>query len=115
MGTDYSFTFTVDAPFGVRGDMTAKLNGTALTVTKGEDGTYTVTIPAASVTGDKLTVNISGTDNKYIPISAAAEITVKDEPVFADPTPPGAARPARISVPPFPWPWPMPARTPPSP
>ena len=87
VGTDYSFTFTVDAPFGVRGDMTAKLNGAALTVTKGEDGTYTVTIPAASVTGDKLTVNISGTDNKDIPISAAAEITVKDEPVFSDPTP----------------------------
>ena len=87
VGTDYSFTFTVDAPFGVQGDMTAKLNGTALTVTKGEDGTYTVTIPAASVTGDKLTVNINGTDNKHIPISAAAEITVKDEPVFSDPTP----------------------------
>ena len=87
VGTDYSFPFTVDAPFGVRGDMTAKLNGTSLTVTKGEDGTYTVTIPAASVTGDKLTVNISGTDNKYIPIFAAAEITVKDEPVLADPTP----------------------------
>ena len=87
VGTDYSFTFTVDAPFGVQGDMTAKLNGTALTVTKGEDGTYTVTIPAASVTGDQLTVNISGTDNKGIPISAAAEITVKDEPVFSDPAP----------------------------
>ena len=87
VGTDYSFTFTVDAPFGVQGDMTAKLNGTALTVTKGEDGTYTVTIPAASVTGDKLTVNIKGTDNKSIPISAAAEITVKDEPVFSDPAP----------------------------
>ena len=87
VGTDYSFPFTVDAPFGVRGDITAKLNGTSLSVTKGEDGTYTVTIPAASVTGDKLTVNISGTDNKYIPISAAAEITVKDEPVLADPTP----------------------------
>lgn len=87
VGTDYAFTFTVDAPFGVRGDITAKLNGTSLSVTKGEDGTYTVTIPAASVTGDKLTVNISGTDNKYIPISAAAEIAVKDEPVLADPTP----------------------------
>ena len=87
VGTDYSFTFTVDAPFGMQGDMTATLNGAALTVTKGEDGTYTVTIPAASVTGDKLTVNISGTDNKGIPISAAAEITVKDEPVFSDPTP----------------------------
>ena len=87
VGTDYSFPFTVDAPFGVRGDITAKLNGTSLSVTKGEDGTYTVTIPAASVTGDKLTVNISGADNKYIPIFAAAEITVKDEPVLADPTP----------------------------
>ena len=87
VGTDYSFTFTVDAPFGVQGDITAKLNGTSLSVTKGEDGTYTVTIPAASVTGDKLTVNISGMDNKYIPIRAAAEITVKDEPVLADPTP----------------------------
>ena len=87
VGTDYSFPFTVDAPFGVRGDITAKLNGAALSVTKGEDGTYTVTIPAASVTGDKLTVNISGADNKYIPIFAAAEITVKDEPVLADPTP----------------------------
>ena len=87
VGTDYAFTFTVDAPFGVRGDITAKLNGTSLSVTKGEDGTYTVTIPAASVTGDKLTVNISGTDNKYIPIHAAAEIAVKDEPVLADPTP----------------------------
>ena len=87
VGADYSFPFTVDAPFGVRGDITAKLNGTSLSVTKGEDGTYTVTIPAASVTGDKLTVNIKGMDNKYIPISAAAEITVKDEPVLADPTP----------------------------
>ena len=87
VGTDYAFTFTVDAPFGVRGDITAKLNGTSLSVTKGEDGTYTVTIPAASVTGDKLTVNISGMDNKYIPIRAAAEITVKDEPVLTDPTP----------------------------
>ncbi len=87
VGMDYAFTFTVDAPFGVQGDMTATLNGAALTVTKGEDGTYTVTIPAAFVTGDQLTVNISGTDNKGIPISAAAEITVKDEPVFSDPTP----------------------------
>ena len=87
VGTDYAFTFTVDAPFGVQGDITAKLNGTSLSVTKGEDGTYTVTIPAASVTGDKLTVNISGMDNKYIPIRAAAEITVKDEPALADPTP----------------------------
>ena len=87
VGTDYSFTFTVDAPFGVKGDVSAKLNGTSLSVTLGEDGTYTVTIPAASVTGDKLTVNISGTDNKDIPISAAADIAVKDELVLANPSP----------------------------
>ena len=88
VGTDYSFTFTVDAPFGVQGKMTAKLNGsTALSVAEGEDGTYTVNIPDALVEGDKLTVNISGMDNKYIPIRAAAEITVKDEPVLTDPTP----------------------------
>ena len=88
VGTDYAFTFTVDAPFGVQGDITAKLSdNTALSVTKGEDGTYTVNIPDALVEGDKLTVNISGMDNKYIPIHAAAEITVKDEPVLADPTP----------------------------
>ena len=86
VGTDYSFTFTVDAPFGVKGDVSAKLGTQALDVTLSE-GVYTVTIPAASVTGDKLTVNISGTDNKDIPISAAADIAVKDEPVLANPSP----------------------------
>lgn len=104
VGTDYSFPFTVDAPFGVRGDITAKLNGTSLSVTKGEDGTYTVTIPAASVTGDKLTVNISGMDNKYIPIFAAAEITVKDEPVLADPTPARGSQTGENKRPPSLWP-----------
>ena len=87
VGQDYELTFTVDAPFGVRGDMTARLNSTELTVTKGEDGTYTVYIPDALVQGDKLTVNISGLDNKYIPFYATAEIPVKDEPVFSNPKP----------------------------
>ena len=86
VGTDYSFTFTVDAPFGVKGDVSAKLGTQALDVTLSE-GVYTVTVPAASVTGDKLIVNISGTDNKDIPISAAADIAVKDEPVLANPSP----------------------------
>ena len=87
VGQDYELTFTVDAPFGVQGDMTAALNGTALTVTKGEDGTYTVTIPGASVKGDKLTVTVSGKDGKGADISGTAEIPVKDEPVFSDPLP----------------------------
>ena len=88
VGQDYELTFTVDAPFGVRGDMTAKLaDGTALGVALGEDGTYTVCIPDALVEGDKLTVNVRGMDNKYIPIYATVEIEVKDEPVISDLTP----------------------------
>ncbi len=86
VGADYTFTFTVDAPFGVQGDMTAKLGDKTLPVAL-EGGVYTVTIPAASVTGEKLTVNISGTDTKGKTIAGTADITVKDEPVFADPTP----------------------------
>ena len=88
VGQDYHLTFTVDAPFGVQGNMTAKLaDGTALGVALGEDGTYTVCIPDALVTGDKLTVNVRGMDNKYIPIYATVEIEVKDEPVISDLTP----------------------------
>ena len=88
VGQDYHLTFTVDAPFGVRGNMTAKLaDGTALGVALGEDGTYTVCIPDALVEGDKLTVNVRGMDNKYIPIYATVEIEVKDEPVISDLTP----------------------------
>ena len=88
VGQDYHLTFTVDAPFGVQGNMTAKLaDGTALGVALGEDGTYTVCIPDALVEGDKLTVNVRGMDNKYIPIYATVEIEVKDEPVISDLTP----------------------------
>ena len=92
VGQDYELTFTVDAPFGVQGDMTAALNGTALTVTKGEDGTYTVTIPAALVAGDTLTVTVSGKDTKGTAISGTAVIPVKNEPVFSDPKPTKAAQ-----------------------
>ena len=92
VGQDYELTFTVDAPFGVQGDMTAALNGTALTVTKGEDGTYTVTIPAALVAGDTLTVTVSGKDTKGTAISGTAVIPVKNEPVFSDPKPAKAAQ-----------------------
>ena len=88
VGQDYHLTFTVDAPFGVQGNMTAKLaDGTALGVALGEDGTYTVCIPDALVEGDKLTVNVRGMDNKYIPIYGTVEIEVKDEPVISDLTP----------------------------
>lgn len=66
--------------------MTATLAGEALTVTE-EEGVYTVTIPVEKVTGDKLTVTISGVDNQGKAITRTVEIPVKDEPVFSDPKP----------------------------
>ena len=76
MGQAYTFSFTVDAPFGVKGDMTATLAGEALTVTE-EEGVYTVTIPVEKVTGDKLTVTISGVDNQGKAITRTVEIPVQ--------------------------------------
>ena len=88
VGQDYELTFTVDAPFGVRGDIKAWLSdGTALSVAKNEDGTYTISIPDALISGDKLTVSVKGTDNKYIPINSTVEIEVKDDPSVIDPMP----------------------------
>ena len=88
VGQDYELTFTVDAPFGVRGDIKAWLSdGTALSVVKNEDGSYTINIPDALVQGDKLTVSVKGVDNKYIPINGKVEIEVKDDPSVIDPMP----------------------------
>ncbi len=87
VSTNYTFTFTVDAPFGVKGDVSAKLGTQALDVTLSE-GVYTVTVPAASLKGEgTITVTVSGTDNKNIAFSADAVISVKDEPMFANPSP----------------------------
>lgn len=88
VGQDYELTFTVDAPFGVSGDIKAQLSdGTALSVAKNEDGTYTISIPDALISGDKLTVSVKGTDNKNIPIYGTVEIEVKDDPSVIDPMP----------------------------
>ena len=91
VGQDYELTFTVDAPFGVDGDMTATLDGTDLTVTKGEDGKYTAIIPVDMVKGDKLTVTVSGKDTKIVAITGEAEIEVKDEPSIVNLTPANGA------------------------
>ena len=88
VSTNYTFTFTVDAPFGVKGDVSAKLGTQALDVVLGEEGVYTVTVPAASLKGEgTITVTVSGMDNKNIAFSADAVISVKDEPMFANPSP----------------------------
>ena len=87
VGQDYELSFVIDAPFGVSGDVTAKLGSTALTVTKGEDGKYTAVIPSALISGNKLTVTVSATDTKGVKISGAADIDVKDDPSVIDPMP----------------------------
>ena len=88
VSTNYTFTFTVDAPFGVKGDVSAKLGTQALDVVLGEEGVYTVTVSAASLKGEgTITVTVSGVDNKNIAFSTDAVISVKDEPMFANPSP----------------------------
>ncbi len=87
VGQEYALTFTVDAPFGVNGDMTAKLGEKTLDVTKDEDGVYTAVIPVEDVTGTELTVTVTGTDNQGIAITGEAKIEVKDEPSITDPFP----------------------------
>ena len=86
VGMDYTLSFTVDAVFGIAGELTAKLGEEELTVTKNGDA-YAVTIPVAMVTGNKLTVTVSGTDTKGVAFEGIAVITVKDEPVIANVTP----------------------------
>ena len=50
VGQDYTLTFTIDAPFGVAGDVTVTLGGKTLPATLSA-GTYSVTIPAANPEG----------------------------------------------------------------
>lgn len=64
VGQAYTFSFTVDAPFGLKGDMTATLAGEALTVTE-EEGVLHRHHPRGEGDGrTKLTVTISGVDNQ---------------------------------------------------
>lgn len=81
-GVSYEFTVEVNAVFGV-GTLTVKVGNNELT--KGENGVYTV--PANLVTGDSITITVSGRDTKGKPISGSKEVTVKDEPVITDVSP----------------------------
>ena len=83
VGMEYTFTFTVDAVFGVAGELTVKVGAAELTAN--QDGSYT--IPAGNVTGTELTITVSGKDTKGVAISGAARVTVKDEPVISGLTP----------------------------
>ena len=84
LGQDYTLPFGVDAPFGVK-TISAKLGeNDALTVTEGEDGSYTVTVPKDKVAGDTLTITVSGTDEKGVSFEGRVEIPVVDEPSIVD-------------------------------
>ena len=82
-GSDYTFTFTVDAVFGIEGELTVTVNGNALTAN--DDGSYT--IPAALISGESLTITVSGVDTKGVEFSVTTSVTVKDEPSITDITP----------------------------
>ena len=81
-GVPYEFTVEVNAVFGV-GTLTVKVGNNELT--KGENGVYTV--PANLVTGEKITITVSGTDTKGKDISGSKEVAVKDEPVITEVSP----------------------------
>lgn len=81
-GVPYEFTVEVNAVFGVD-TLTVKVGETALN--KGENGVYTV--PGNLVTGEKITITVSGKDAKGKDISGSQEVTVKDEPVITEVSP----------------------------
>lgn len=81
-GVPYEFTVEVNAVFGV-GTLTVKVGNNELT--KGENGVYTV--PKDLVTGEKITITVSGRDTKGKDISGSKEVTVKDEPVITEVSP----------------------------
>ncbi len=83
VGADYTFTFTVDAVFGVK-ELAVKAGEDELTANA--DGSYT--IPAEKVVGTELTITVTGKDTKDVAFSGEAKVTVKDEPVI------GAVAPA---------------------
>ena len=85
VGQPYTLNFAVDAVFGVK-TLSVKLGEKQLDYTETETG-YTVTIPTADVTGEKLVVTISGEDNKGVAFTQSAEIPVLDEPVITNVTP----------------------------
>ena len=90
VGMEYSFSFTVDAPFGVE-SASAACNGAAVEVTKTAEG-YSVTIPAEAVTGTELAIVVSGVDTKGVSFTGETTVEVSDVPVISDLTPSAGAQ-----------------------
>ncbi len=82
VGADYSFSFQVEAVFGVE-SLSVKVNGTALELT----GDHSYTIPADLVVGNVLTITVEGVDTKGVAFSGTATVNVKDEPIIGTVSP----------------------------
>ena len=90
VGQDYTFTFTVDAVFGVDGTPSAQVMlNTPQEIMVNQDGeTYRITVPARFLEGlESLTVHVTALDTLGTCIEGDAVITILDEPVFSDLTP----------------------------
>ena len=90
VGQDYTFTFTIDAVFGVSGTPTAYiiLNASEKVMVEKDGETYRITVPAQFLEGrETLTVHIMACDTLGTPIAGDAVLTILDEPVFSDLTP----------------------------
>ena len=84
VGVEYTFSFTVDAVFGIS-DAGLSVTANQTVLTANADGSYTV--PVELISGDQLTITVSGTDTKGVAISGTATVAVKDEPVIGYVTP----------------------------
>ena len=85
VGVEYSVSFTVDAPFGVK-TIEATYGGKKATLSN-ENTTYTFTIPAQDMVAGEMTITVAGTDNKDTAFSGEVKVEVLDEPVITKVTP----------------------------
>ena len=85
VGVEYSVSFTVDAPFGIK-TIEATYGGKKATLSN-ENTTYTFTIPAQDMVAGEMTITVTGTDNKDTAFSGEVKVEVLDEPVITKVTP----------------------------
>ena len=85
VGVEYSVSFTVDAPFGIK-TIEATYGGKKATLSN-ENTTYTFTIPAQDMVAGEMTITVTGTDNKDTAFSGEVKVEVLNEPVITKVTP----------------------------
>lgn len=92
LGVEYKFSYSYDVPFGVKeikvtlGEEIEELKATE------ELGIYSVVIPKEKVTGDELTFNFVGKDNKEKEFTTEIKVPVLDLPIIETVTPEAGAQ-----------------------